>query len=270
MSLVSVIMSVFNTEERALRQAIDCVLSQSLEDFELIIVDDGSTNSAFDIISEIAAKDQRVTVIRHELNMKAAYARNRCISVSRSHYVAIMDSDDYCARDRLRTQMAFLDLHPQIDFVGTAAWLFDEHGVWGRRTCPPSPLARDFLFVLPFVHASLMFRKDALEAVGNYRSTRVTRRTEDYDLLMRMYAHGSKGANLSEPLYSVREDREALRRRKYAYRIDEAWIRYQGFRTLGLLPRGIPYVIKPLVVGVIPAWALSRLKDRRYNRRFGK
>lgn len=267
MPSVSVIMTVYNTDDQVLRRAITSILGQSLKDIELIVVDDASVNNAFDVISCIAEHDDRLRVIRNTTNMKAAHSRNQCILASRANYVAIMDADDECSPERLQVQKEFLDSRPQFDFVGTAAWLFDEQGVWGQRTCPTQPLKSDFLFVLPFVHASLMFRKQALMAVGNYRVTKVTRRMEDYELLMRMYASGSRGANLQRPLYSMREDEAALRRRKYAYRLDEVRVRYSGFIQLGLMPRGMPYVLKPLVVGLIPSRMLSWMKDIYYSRR---
>jgi glycosyltransferase EpsE len=79
------------------------------------------------------------------------------------------------------------------------------------------------------MHGALMFRRQALLSCGNYRVCRHTRRTEDYDLLMRMYARGFCGYNLPDSLYAYREDQEAEQRRKYRYRVDEVFIRINGF-----------------------------------------
>ena len=92
--------------------------------------------------------------------------------------------------------------------------------------------------------------------------SRETRRCEDYELFMRMQRSFS-GANLDEGLYYFREDKNALARRKYKYRLDEVKIRWRGFKSLGLLPRGLPYVIKPLAVGLIPSPLLKRLRFRK-------
>ena len=98
-----------------------------------------------------------------------------------------------------------------------------------------------------------MFRRESLEKVQGYREGRVTRRTEDYDLFMRLYAVGIVGYNIQQPLlrYTVNVDAMA-KKSLYRYRIDEARVRYKGFKMLGLLPKGLPYVIRPLIVGLIP------------------
>lgn len=268
MPIVSVIMSVFNmNDEQILRHSVFSILSQTFTDFEYIICDDGSTDGTYEVLIDICKHDSRIRVIKNETNMMAAAARNRCISLSNGKYIAVMDADDFSNKNRLQSQVNFLEKFKQYDFVGSSADLFDETGVWGRRKYKNFPEKRDFLFVLPFVHASVMFRRSALEAVGGYRIAKETVRTEDYDLFMRMYVHGSKGANIEEALYSVREDKAAYKRRKYSHRINEAVVRYKGFKALGLMPIGLLYVFKPLIVGIIPQGILNLLKDKYYKRK---
>jgi glycosyltransferase involved in cell wall biosynthesis len=268
MPTISVIMSVFNTnDEEVLRLSIESILSQTFKDFEFIICDDGSTDGTYETLLKICKIDRRIILIKNKNNMQAAAARNRCISLSQGEYIAIMDADDFSAADRLQTQLEFLERNQEYGFVGSSAGLFDEKGIWGYRCYKKIPENGDFLFVLPFVHASIMFRKKALEAVNGYRVAKETIRTEDYDLLMRMYACGIKGVNLEGNLYFVREDYAALKRRKYRYRINEAFVRYKGFKALGLMPSGFLYVIKPLLVGIIPRGILNLLKDKYYKRK---
>ena len=116
---------------------------------------------------------------------------------------------------------------------------------------------------MPFVHGALMFRRECINAVQGYRIAKETRRAEDYDMLMRMYAVGLKGANIQQILYRFCENEATQQRRKYCYRIDEVVVRWKGFRKLKLLPRGIIYVIKPLIVGMIPIICLKILKKYR-------
>ncbi|SDD91330.1 Glycosyltransferase involved in cell wall bisynthesis [Paenibacillus sp. UNCCL117] len=268
MPTVSVIMSVYNTNDaQVLQLSIQSILVQTFADFELIICDDGSTDDTYDILANICKCDSRIRLYKNDTNLKAAASRNRCISLSQGKYVAIMDADDCSAENRLEKQVAFLEQYEDYDFVGSSADLFDERGIWGRRTYENFPKNKDFLFVLPFVHASVLFRKNALVAIGGYRVARETARTEDYDLFMRLYANGSKGANLALVLYLVREDKAAYKRRKYRFRIDEVLVRYKGFKALGLLPAGYIYVVKPLIVGIIPQGLLKRAKDIYYNRK---
>jgi glycosyltransferase EpsE len=259
-------MSVFNTnDECVLQRSIQSILSQTFSDFEFIICDDGSNDGTYEILTNITNGDSRIKLIKNETNMKAANARNRCISLSKGKYIAIMDADDYSDVNRLQIQHDFLENNMQFDFVGSSANLFNETGLWGHRIYNPFPENKDFLFVLPFIHASVMFRRNALEEVGSYRIAMETIRTEDYDLFMRLYANGFKGANLEDTLYFVREDQSLYKRRRYRHKIYEALVRYKGFRALGLMPGGFFYVIKPLIVGLIPVSLLNLLKDMYYR-----
>lgn len=267
MPKISVIMSAYNCgDHETLKLCIDSIKQQSFRDFEMIICDDGSTDQTLKILQGLCRDDRRFTIIRSEKNQGAAKARNMCLELASGEYIAIMDADDYCAANRLAEQIKFLDQNPLFDYVGTAAQLFDEYGIWEKRAYKAIPGKKDFLFVLPFIHASVMFRKSALQAVQGYSEDTMVLRSEDYDLFMRLYAAGSYGANLKEELYYVREDKEAFRRRKYRYRWNELAVRYNGFRKMGLLPKGFPFVIKPLIVGLIPHNLLLTLKRKYYKK----
>lgn len=87
--------------------------------------------------------------------------------------------------------------------------------------------------------------------VNGYRVSKETRRGQDYDMFMRLYAMGFCGCNISDVLYGYRVDKNTLSRRKFEYRIDECIIRYKGFKSLGLLPKGLLYVLKPIAAYVI-------------------
>ena len=96
-----------------------------------------------------------------------------------------------------------------------------------------------------------------------YRIAWETERTEDYDLFMRMLANGIGMATIQEKLLDYREDKICYSKRKYKYRINEACVRAKGFKLLKLYPQGIPYVIKPLIVGLIPQKVLRKIKGRK-------
>lgn len=121
----------------------------------------------------------------------------------------------------------------------------------------------DLLFGPPFIHAAMLMRASVLKDLGGYRICKETLRAEDYDLWMRMYSKGYQGYNLQETLYKICEGKEAYKRRSYKYRFDEAKIRYWGFKNLGLIPKGIPYVIKPLIVGLIPQRILRSIRREK-------
>lgn len=261
---LSVVMGVYNIALLEIfRRAVASVLGQTMANFEFIICDDGSTDSTWNILSSLAETDKRIILVRNDKNRGLAYALNHCIEVAKGEFIARQDADDISSRERFEKQIEFLDTHLDISIVGSNVTLWDESGVWGERVFPEYPKPNDFLFTQPFVHGALMLRKHALMTVNGYRVSPETYRTEDYDLLMRMYAVGLQGANIQENLYYFLENSASQRRRKYRYRVDEAVVRWRGFWSLGLMPKALPFVIKPLVVGLIPCSLLNRLKRLR-------
>lgn len=263
---VSVIAGAYNiTKTTEMELAIKSILEQTFTDFEFIICDDGSTDGTYQRLKTIAKQDKRIIILQNSTNQGLHQTLNNCLAVARGEYIARMDMDDYSLPDRFAKQVKFLDEHPEFALVTSCAFLFDDnHSVaYGERRLPEQPTKRDMLFNSPFLHAGAMLRKASLQQVDGYRVAKETRRAEDYDLWMRMYAAGMIGYNLQENLYGIREDSRAYARRKYRYRIDEAIVRYKGFKKLGLLPRGFAYVVKPLVVGLIPTRLLRSLKTKR-------
>lgn len=265
---VSVIMSVYNGED-TLRQAVESILSQTFADFELIICDDASIDGTWALLKDLAARDGRIRLLRNAVNRKAGAARNRCLHSARGRYIALMDSDDWSTPERLERQKSFLDDHPEYGFVGARGRYFHSHpGDMARDywfVARPRP--EDFLMTLPFMHPTLMFRAEALRSVGGYTDGGWVNRSEDYEMLMRLYAAGIRGVNLNEVLYYFRLDEGTYRRRKYRYRVNEALVKWRGFSAMGLMPRGIPCAVKPLLVGLIPQRLLEKLKKGYYKDR---
>lgn len=264
---VSVIAGAYNVADiRILDKSIRSVLDQTFTDFEFILCDDGSSDGTYEILKRYADRDNRIKLIRNEENLGLVKTLNRCLEISSGTYVARHDCDDYNDLTRFEKQVAYLDEHTDITVLGTASYLFDEDGVWDKEIMPRKVENRDFLFNNPYKHGSIMMRREALQNVGGYRIAPETVRNEDYDLFMRMQTLGH-GENLEEPLYYFCEDKAARGRRKYRYRINEAKVRMRGFKALGLMPGGFPYVIKPLIVGLIPAFILTRLQNRRRKKK---
>lgn len=263
MPILSVITGAYNaTRCPHFEKSVTSILEQSFSDFEFIICDDGSTDETYERLLQFAKKDGRIKLLKNEKNEGLASTLNKCLSVATGTYVARHDCDDYSAKERFEKQIAYLEAHPEVDLLGSAAHLFDETGVWGLESFPRRVKNEDFLFTSPYKHGAVMFRKEALMKAQGYRVVKETRRTEDYDLFMRMQAF-CKGENLPEALYYFCEDAAAKSRRKYRYRIDEAKIRAKGFKALGLMPKALPYVVKPLIVGLIPSALLSRMQNKR-------
>ena len=267
--LVSVIMGVYNCDSGdMLSKSIISILNQTFQDFEFIICDDASTDKTYEILQRFS-EEPRIIIIKNERNMRLASTLNKCLAKSKGKYIVRQDADDYSDKDRLRLQIGFMQRNPSYDLVGSNLRYFNDKGIWGQYRLPQFPEKRDFLFTVPFIHATVIFKAESIKQLGGYREGKVTRRCEDYDLFMRMYSEGMRGANMQEFLYFVREDEAAQKRRKYRYRFDEARIRLKGYRKLRLLPIGVLYALKPLVVGLIPIKLYNFLKDRYYDRRGG-
>lgn len=266
MPKISVIMPVYNSE-KTVGASIDSILNQTFQDFEIIICDDASTDESYEVIKQYEEKHPKtIKILKNVDNLKSSATSNKCIDVAKGDYIARMDADDISLPNRLEKQMRFLEERPEYDFVGCSIQVFDDNAVWGMRSFPEYPAKKELLWNLPFCHATTMFRADALRKVGCYRVEKITRRCEDMDLFLRMYAAGMKGYNIQEVLFKVYEGRGAYRRRKYRFRFDEVKVRYHGFKALGLMPKAIPYVIKPLIVGLLPMGIVKRLRgDSRDN-----
>lgn len=268
MTQVSVIMGVYNCrDKKILSQAIYSILKQTYTNLEFLICDDGSTDNTYQYLEEFAKLDKRIILLKNSENQGLGASLNQCMKKAKGKYITRQDADDYSDLDRVRKQVEYLERHKEIDFVGSNLHYFNEEEIWGGYQLPEFPEKKDFLFTVPFIHAATTFRKEAFLRVGGYQTGKETYRCEDYDLYMTMYAAGMKGSNLQEYLYYVREDKESKKRRKYRYRLDEAKIRYFGYKKLELMPIGYLYAIKPLIVGIIPTNILAILQNKYYNRK---
>jgi glycosyltransferase EpsE len=257
--LVSVLMGVYNCEGTVAR-SLRSMLEQDYAELEAIVCDDGSTDGTAEAARAAAAGDPRLRLLRNERNRGLAATLDRCLEEASGSYLARMDGDDLSRPDRIGKQVAFLEGHPEYSFCGSSIALFDGRGVWGRIDYPERPDARSFLLRSPFAHPSVMFRESCLREAGGYREDPSIGRSEDYELFMRLYAEGRRGYNLQEYLLEYREDPDSMRRRKFRFALTEARVRFRGFRRLGLLPAGMPFVLKPLLIGLAPKRLYARFR----------
>ena len=137
----------------------------------------------------------------------------------------------------------------------------DEDGYFAKTIYPEEPTRKSFLWNSPFAHPTVMIRSNVIKQMNGYKDEPRTLRCEDYDLWMRIFENGYKGYNIQDPLLEYYEGRFSYSKRKFKYRIAEMRTRYSGFRALGLLPQGLPYVIKPLIVGLIPIKCMQKIKQ---------
>ncbi len=200
---VSVIMAVYNGSSYV-GAAIDSILAQTFADFELIVVDDGSTDATAQILESIG--DPRLRLVRQD-NQGLAASLNHAISLARGKYLARHDHDDVSLPQRFAKQVAFLDAHPDYALLGThtVIWVGDQPTDRGHRHPADDPALRfQLLFDSYFVHGSVMMRRDAVVALGGYTLDRSRQPPEDYELWSRIVRQ-HKVANLAEPLLIYRE-----------------------------------------------------------------
>ena len=200
---VSVVLSVRNGGSD-LPIALDTILKQSFADFELIAINNGSTDGTGEFLDQVA--DPRIRVF-HQEDKGLAAALNRGISLARGRYIARQDHDDLADPSRIAKQVAFLDANPEHALVGTRAeiWIGDTPS--GRVHDHPTEdeiLRFELLFDNPFVHSSVMMRRSALDHVGVYSTDPSRQPPEDYELWSRIARH-YRVANLPERLTVYRE-----------------------------------------------------------------
>jgi glycosyltransferase involved in cell wall biosynthesis len=201
--VVSVVLSVRNGGTD-LPKALETILKQSFKDFELIAINNGSSDGTGAYLDSIT--DPRVRVF-HQEDKGLSAALNRGISLARGRYVARQDHDDLADPTRIAKQVAFLDANPEHGMVGTRAeiWVGDKStGRFHDHPTEDAQLRFGLLFNNYFVHSSVMLRKDALDEVGVYATDRLRQPPEDYELWSRI-ARRFRVANLPERLTIYRE-----------------------------------------------------------------
>lgn len=248
--LISVIMGVYNTEN-SMTGAVESILNQTYENWEFIICDDGSSDNTYNEISKLAKGDSRFIIIKNERNMGLAYTLNHCIENCGGEYIARMDSDDLSYPDRFEKQLEFFENHSGISFVSSCVDIFDGEKIISIRKLPEFPAKKQLVYGSQFVHPATMFKAAALRAAGGYRVSEETRRGQDYDLFMRMYGMGMKGANLQTPVFRYTEDANAFKRRSLGARVGEYKIRRRGYKEMGVYPWAFPFVFKPFAAHLV-------------------
>lgn len=248
---ISIIMGAYNCE-KYLSQSIESILNQTYGNWEFIICDDGSTDNTYKILQEFEEnyKDKFI-ILKNDQNMGLNYTLNKCLEKATGEYIARQDADDISLPTRFEKEVKCLE-EKKVELVSCNMSYFDEFGIWGESHMKAEPVKEDFAKGSPFCHAPSIMRKDAIYSVGGYTIAKRLIRVEDYHLWFKMYQKGYRGYNLKEALYQMRDDKDASKRRNIRNRINEAYVRFIGFRMLKLKPRYYIYVLRPLILLLIP------------------
>lgn len=201
--IVSVLMPVYNTK-RYVAQAVMSILAQTFEDFEFIIIDDGSTDTSLNILKTYAAKDKRIRLISRE-NRGVVRTRNELLAQAEGEFIAVMDSDDIASLDRFALQLEFLRRESDVVCVGGAHEFIDEKGRF--LTLLKLPEHDEKIQQLALAgHGSIcnpcaMIRRKSLIEVGGYDETLLS--AEDLDVWLKLGEIG-KLANLRNTVLKYR------------------------------------------------------------------
>jgi glycosyltransferase involved in cell wall biosynthesis len=243
---VSVVMAVYNGE-RFLASAIASVLAQTYHDFELVVVDDGSTDGSNDVIASF--QDDRIKVVAQS-NQGLAAALNAGLQIARGTFIARHDADDVSEPDRLELQLLYLEKHPDVALLGTNYHCIDgeDRVFWTTDVfTEPDDLKLAEIASNQFGHGAVMIRASALEEAGMYDGQYAS--ACDVDLWTRL-SRRSRIANLKEPLYRWRnvgqglstsddgqlrtaDEVSSIRRREFAYFLEHR----RDFKPLAFNPR---------------------------------
>ncbi len=200
---ISILMATYNGAA-FVRQSISSLLAQTCRDFELIVVDDCSTDATPAILASI--DDPRLKVFRNERNAGVVASRNRCLALASGEYIAMQDHDDLSRPTRLARQCAFLDRNPGVVLVATAAHFLADGTIKPPRhplRSSPALIAWLLLVANPLVCSSIMFRADAARRLDGFMRADYTY-ADDFDLYHRLMAEG-RIARLDEPLVIYRQ-----------------------------------------------------------------
>lgn len=240
--------------------ALDSIQAQTLADWELVVVDDGSQDGTGALLNQCAARDSRVRVLRQPPLGIAAALQHGC-TACRGTFIARMDADDVMVPDRLHTQRAALEAHPdwglvscRVRFGGTEAG-YATHVDWVNSLMTPEAMALRQFVEAPVAHPSVLFRREVLERHGGYRAGDFP---EDYELWLRWLGAGVRFGKVDAELLTWNDPPSRLSRQDTRYSV-EAFYRMKGAYLAAWLRKAVA------VERELWLWGAGRVTRRRFD-----
>lgn len=254
---ITILMGVYNGLPH-LEACIKSILQQTFPDFEFLIFDDASTDGSHLVIERLAANDRRIRFVRNKTNVGLGAVLSRGVKEARAQIIARIDADDTAVPHRLETQYEFLRANPSIDLVGSYALDVTKDGIPIRERKVPITHEKiaELVWSNPFIHPTVMFRKEAILRVGSYSST--DRRRQDYDLWFRCVAGGLRMANIPEPLVHYLFSEATMKRNHVRSMWEQAKIGLRGCRLVSAPAYAYIATCMPLFESLMPAWLRLR------------
>lgn len=201
---ISVLMTVFNPDPRFFPIAVESILRQTFEDFELVIVEDPSPRSGTRMLDGL--NDRRIRYMANAYRTGLIEQKNQGVAATRGALVAVLDADDVAEPDRLAKQVAFLRSHPEVDILGSQIKLIDSAGtIFGCRHFPVGhdAIVKALRAIVPISQPSVLLRREVLTGCGGYQRQEHIG-GEDYELWSRLAKFGARFANHPEMLTRYR------------------------------------------------------------------
>ena len=214
---VVIVMSVFN-ESGKVSNAIGSIINQNYKLWNLVIVDDGSTDDTNKIVQSYVDKHDNIELLVNKINCGLAYSLNKAISNSNSEYIARMDADDVALPDRLESQIKYLNEHSEIAILGTGAEVVRANGKKSTVFKPENhaTILGSIEKINPFFHSSVIMRRNFIESLGGYDTKCL--RAQDYDLWLRG-VDKFKYHNLQEVLMTYSSRNQSFKSIYYGLRV---------------------------------------------------
>jgi len=224
MAKASVLMPCYNSAD-TLEEALASVIGQTFEDFEIVVVDDGSTDGTVEILRSWERRDARIVLVLG-VHDGIVSALNRGLAACRAPYVVRMDADDRIHPDRIALQVSYLEAHHDVDVVSCKVKGFPDEGVregfrlymeWQNSLITNEDIRREMFVESPVPHPSATFRRKRIEQIGGYQDHGWA---EDYDLWLRLYLEGVRFYKLPQILLEWREHPQRLTRTDPRYSLE--------------------------------------------------
>jgi glycosyltransferase EpsE len=237
------VVTCFYNGEQYLVESLDSIFSQTFSDFELILVNDGSTDNSKQLISQYIGHPN-VVFLENKYNEGVSFSRNRAFLTAVGEYVAIHDADDVSLPKRFERQTNFLDTHNNVTFLGSHAFRIGETGQFmGNMVYPPETTEAAFHVIRqfklnPIIDPSSMFRRQSILDIGGYRMDPQLRTVQDFDLWCRLLVDGHQLHNFQEPLIKYRINPHGVTRLRKEEQLEATDVVWSAFKK-----RSFPSVV---------------------------
>ena len=243
---ISVVCTVYNAE-RYINESLDSILGQTFQEFELILVNDGSTDNSDALLKVYADAHSNVSLLENKYNEGVPVSRNRAMLFASGDYIAIHDADDVSLPERLEREIEYLESHPEITFMGSHAIKIGPKGsIMGSMVYPPKDTETAFKYITrfklnPIIDPSSIFKKDTILQNGAYSMKPELRTVQDFELWCRLLSRGYLLSNIQEPLIKYRINPDGVtisQRQKQMQATDIVWARFRrkNFEEVNLKP----------------------------------